>query len=304
MTNDMKKGNYFMYGQSDVFTVSVSRRFIMLFCMWVLCYLISAMVMGFVMFKGITPAKVRICLVLQDVIVFVLPAVATAVLVCRRPAELLLLRKPGGLWPFVMVVFLLMSMIPAMNALISWNQALTLPESLSWLYDWMVSSERSASETMSMVTGSTTVGGLIITLLIVGVLAGLSEELFFRGGVQRLLTTASVNPHIAIWLTAFLFSAIHLQFFGFFPRLILGAVFGYLAYWSQSIWMPITAHILNNSLAVVAIWMKNRTSESIELDTIGSSVDSAQTLFIVIVSVLFSVFWLLAIRRRCLNQNN
>lgn len=298
--NDMKKGNYVMSGQSDVFTVSTSRRFIMLFCMWVLCYLISAMVMGFVMFNGITPAKVRICLVLQDVIVFVLPAVATAVLVCRRPAELLLLRKPGGLWPVVMVVFLLLSMIPAMNAVISWNQALTLPESLSWLYDWMVSSERSASETMSMVTGSTTIGGLIITLLIVGVLAGFSEELFFRGGVQRLLTTASVNPHVAIWLTAFLFSAIHLQFFGFFPRLILGVVFGYLAYWSQSIWVPMTAHILNNSLAVVAIWFRNRSSEPMVLDTIGSGSEGEQAVWIIIASVMFACLWLALIRRWCI----
>ena len=285
---------------SGCFLVPPMKRFVMFLCSWLLCYIVGSVIMGFVMGGELSATKVRICLVIQDVVVFVVPALLTAVAVCRRPAELLLLTRPKSLWVFVMVVMLVVSMIPAINMVISWNQTLRLPDSMNGLYEWMVESERSAEGIMSLVTGSTTVGGLIISLLIVGVFAGFSEELFLRGGLQRLLTTSSVNPHVAIWLTAFIFSAIHLQFFGFFPRLILGGVFGYLAYWSGTLWVPVVAHVTNNCLAVAAMWIKNRSVEGgeIGLDTIGSADGGTGTVAIVLCSVLLSVIWLGLIYKR------
>ena len=56
-----------------------------------------------------------------------------------------------------------------------------------------------------------------------------------------------------IWTAAILFSAFHLQFYGFFPRMLLGAYFGYLLYWSHSIWLPIFAHFINNAIAVITL---------------------------------------------------
>ena len=99
--------------------------------------------------------------------------------------------------------------------------------------------------------GTDTIGSIIMSILIIGLLAGFSEN-FFRGALQRLLSTAGRNIHVAVWLTAFIFSAVHMQFYGFVPRMLLGAMFGYMAVWSGSLWIAVIAHATNNSLVVIA----------------------------------------------------
>ena len=86
-------------------------------------------------------------------------------------------------------------------------------------------------------------------------IAAISEELIFRRVIQKLIQKHSNNIHLAIWITAFLFSAIHLQFYGFVPRMLLGAVLGYMYFWSGSIWMPIIAHFTNNFIGVTLAFL-------------------------------------------------
>ena len=92
---------------------------------------------------------------------------------------------------------------------------------------------------------------LLANLVVVAAAAGLTEEFLFRGALQRILGKCTTNPHIIIWLTAILFSTFHLQFYGFVPRMVLGAYLGYLLYWSKSIWLPVFAHFTNNAIAVI-----------------------------------------------------
>jgi hypothetical protein len=94
-------------------------------------------------------------------------------------------------------------------------------------------------------------GGLITNLLVMALVAALSEELFFRGLLQRMFIQNRMNAHVAIMLTAILFSAFHLQFFGFVPRLFLGIILGYLYHITQNLWVPIAAHFCNNAIAVL-----------------------------------------------------
>lgn len=77
------------------------------------------------------------------------------------------------------------------------------------------------------------------------------EELFFRGALQNLLQRLGGGHHAAIWATAAAFSAMHLQFEGFLPRMFLGLLMGYLYYWSGSLTTSIIAHAVNNALALV-----------------------------------------------------
>ena len=128
-----------------------------------------------------------------------------------------------------------------------------------------------------------TFGSLIVTVLMVGLMTGIGEELTFRGIIQSLVTEKSNNHHIAIWVTAIIFSAIHFQFFGFFPRMLLGAFFGYLMVWSGSIWLPIYAHFLNNSMAVVAAYMLNINLTTDEYEKVGT-VDNG-TIWMALVSL-------------------
>src|SRR5690606_21183338 len=99
------------------------------------------------------------------------------------------------------------------------------------------------------------IGELILGILVIGVLAGIGEEYLFRGILQPKLHIYTGNAHAGIWLAAFIFSAIHFQFYGFLPRLMLGALFGYLYYYSGSLVYPIIAHILNNVFTVVAVYL-------------------------------------------------
>ena len=145
------------------------------------------------------------------------------------------------------------------EAVIYWNYHITLPESMSGFEASARALEETAFNTMKTLLANDSAAALIVNILIVGVLAGLSEELLFRGCFQRLLTTGGVNPHVAIWIVAIFFSAMHFQLFGFVPRTLLGAYFGYLLLWSGSLWVPVTAHILNNVMFVLTAWYQVRT---------------------------------------------
>ena len=92
-------------------------------------------------------------------------------------------------------------------------------------------------------------------------MAGLSEEILFRGTLQQLFLSSGLNRHLAIWITSIIFSAIHMQFFGFVPRLLLGAYFGYLLWWSRSLWLPVIIHAFNNSIVVYSTWKSGEISE-------------------------------------------
>lgn len=117
----------------------------------------------------------------------------------------------------------------------------------------MQAQEALAKQLTDQLLASDRIDILLANLLVVAVIAALTEELFFRGALQRILGKALSNPHAIIWTAAALFSAFHMQFYGFLPRMILGAYFGYLLLWSRSIWLPVFAHFINNATAVVVL---------------------------------------------------
>ncbi|HMR19324.1 MAG TPA: CPBP family intramembrane metalloprotease, partial [Sphingobacterium sp.] len=79
------------------------------------------------------------------------------------------------------------------------------------------------------------------------------------------------NHHLAIWITAVVFSAIHFQFYGFFPRLLLGAFFGYMMAWTQNIWVPVVAHFINNaSVTLLAFYFTKQGKTYADLQTYES----------------------------------
>jgi membrane protease YdiL (CAAX protease family) len=130
------------------------------------------------------------------------------------------------------------------------NQKMTLPDFLKPIEAWMRAKE---DEAMQMTIAFLTVRNtwdFILNLFMVALLPAIAEELMFRGGIQRAFSRMFRNPHVAIWITAFIFSAIHFQFYGFLPRLLLGALFGYMYFWTKSLWYPMFGHFLNNGYAV------------------------------------------------------
>lgn len=236
------------------FNLPVGERLLLFLCVSALCLIVGSVISGVVLMGGTDTPRVRVATILQDIVIFIVPAICTAVIITRQPADFLLAGRIPAATSFVIVALTLLVGIPAMESVINWNASIELPESWSSVAEWMKASESRAAAMVETLIGRHTASSLIVTILIVGVLAGFSEELFFRGTIQRLLITSNVNHHVAIWGTAVLFSAVHMQFFGFVPRMLLGAYFGYLAWWTRSLWLPVFAHCFNNSLAGFAMW--------------------------------------------------
>jgi membrane protease YdiL (CAAX protease family) len=142
--------------------------------------------------------------------------------------------------------------------LMYWNSQMVLPEFLSVVEQWMRDMETQLMELTVFLTDFQSIPELLTGILVIGVFAGVGEELFFRGLIQPKMQVYFRSPHWGIWVTAFIFSAIHAQFFGFFPRLFLGALFGYLYHYTGSLFYPILGHILNNALTLLLVYGSNQ----------------------------------------------
>lgn len=151
--------------------------------------------------------------------------------------------------------------------LVYFNNQLVLPEFMSETETWMKEMELQLMELTKFLTDFQTIPELLMGVLVIGVLAGIGEEMFFRGVIQPKMHFYTGSAHLGIWLTAIIFSAIHVQFYGFLPRVFLGAVFGYLYVYSGSLVYPILAHIFNNSFTVIMVYMANQGMIDFDLES-------------------------------------
>lgn len=195
---------------------------------------------------------------LQDIMAFIIPAFLCAWAISTKPASMICIDRIPTVKNVAGVIILFLISIPALNQIVWWNQQMVFPDALSGLEQKLRSMEEAGAATAETILDIKSIGGMISGVLVVGLLTGFSEELFFRGGIQRCLTITGMHPSAAIWISAAVFSFLHFQFFGFVPRLLLGAMFGYLLLWTGSIWIPSLAHALNNSLVVVSAWCIQR----------------------------------------------
>lgn len=275
------------------FNVDEGRRFLFFICSAALCLVVASVIIAVILRDPTTP-RLRIATILQDLLMFILPAVATSVIVTRRPAQLLLIDSRPTALGVVLTVMAIVVMIPFMNLVVTWNESLQLPSSMAAFEEWMKSAEANASEMTQKLIGIDSVGSIIMSVLIIGVLAGFSEEIFFRGGLQRLLSTAGMNLHVAVWLSAFIFSAVHMQFYGFVPRMLLGAMFGYMAAWSGCLWLAVIAHVTNNTLVIIAQTVSD--SGGFDINRVGTA-DTSLSVVMAIISLVATLAIMYAFRK-------
>lgn len=230
---------------------------------------------------------------IQSILLFVVPPFILAFLWSDAPAKYLKISSSSKPTDYLLVVALMLCAIPVINLLAYLNQQIALPDQLQALEQWMRSTEKELEELTYKLLQVNTIKDLIFNLFLIAVLAGLGEELFFRGIIQRILSDR-LSPALAIWITAFIFSAIHMQFYGFIPRLLLGAMLGYLLYWSDDLWMPVLAHTINNGVAVVYYYLTFNGYKVIDIENIGTGT----TMYTGIISVILTVGILYVIYRR------
>ena len=237
--------------------------------------------------------QMRLATTLQNLIMFMLPAVAVGTL-CGggTPLRFLRLDKAPSAMAVAGIVLISLAMTPAMNWLVAWNASLSLPEAMKPVEQWMRAQENAAQEATDTLLSGSSVWALIASVVCVGLLTGLGEEMFFRGALQRICCDGMRRRHLAVWTAAFVFSTLHFQFFGFVPRLVLGAFFGYAYLWSGSLWVPVIGHALNNSAVVAFMWMGNNSIDAAAMGEAGS-----QSAVVAIVSAAVTVAMMVAYKK-------
>jgi hypothetical protein len=266
----MTKSNRYDYVLTSL---SYGRRLMLIGLIFVMNFCITIAILGFsqkLFPNGNERTVMLVGAAVQNVVAFSLSALFTAWFVSRKPLSFLGVDRQLTWMPIIGILIVFAVGFPFINQIVSWNESMHLPQCGAAiekvLREWETANTAASERMMS----TTSVSGLIVNVCVIGLLTGVCEELFFRGALQRVIASGGMSRHAAIWISAFIFSVMHFQFFGFVPRLLLGAFFGYLLSWTGSIWVSAFAHALNNSFVVVCTWMSNKNIIAIDsVDSFG-----------------------------------
>lgn len=223
---------------------------------------------------------------------FIVPPFIIALLVSKNVSRYLFLDQKTRLATALLATFIIIVSLPAINFLAQINSHLSLPEFLSGIENWMKNSEEQAKVITEKFLIMNSTPDLLVNLLVIAVIPAVGEELLFRGVLQGIFGKLTKNIHWGIIITAFLFAALHMQFYGLLPRMAMGILFGYLLIWSGSLWVPIIAHLVNNGMAVITKYYIDKGNIPEELETIGANENYwfSGLLSIVFVLLLLQVF--------------
>ena len=225
---------------------------------------------------------------ISSVITFIVGGVFVAYLIFENPKEELMMSSWGGGKNYLYGIIALLALLPIVGVLNEWNQEISFPDALAPLEQWMREAEDAAAELQERFLSGTSYLDLIINIVIMAITPAVCEELLFRGVLQNQLEKWFKNAHIAVWVAAIIFSAIHFQFYGFLPRMVLGAALGYLLVYGKSLWLPIVAHCVNNSLAVITAWGANKLEIMKEVEAVAPTYTTSED-YIFLIGCVFVV---------------
>lgn len=232
--------------------------------------------------------------ILQSFGIFVIPSFILAFLFSTNIFQYLHLNhKPITISIFGVILITILA-LPLINFVAYWNSQMSLPDFFASIENWMKEKEETAKTITDIFLSVDSVQGYLLNLFMIAILAGIGEELLFRGIFQKLFIDWTKNHHIGIIITSILFSAVHFQFYGFIPRLMIGLFFGYLYVWSRTLWLPIIAHTVNNGIAVSAYYFYGKDFVEKDIDKIGMEQGG---IFIVISSTMLVALLTLMVYR-------
>lgn len=260
---------------------------------FVVMFIFTGIVSGLFSSIGLTERiRVLSVSVIQGLLAFVFPTLLTWILTSSEPAVSIGLREQvsGRLWLWIISLYIIA--YPALCQTVFWNEHMSLPDSMAGLEATWRKWEEAGAKTTNEILSVSSIGAMIVNVLIVGLFTGFAEEMFFRAGFQKLMIQSGLHPGIAIWLAALIFSAVHMQFFGFVPRLLLGAMFGYVYYRTGSIWASALLHGINNSIVVVTTWLAALGIISENVDDIFINVSGFPWIFVAssAITIIFLIY--------------
>jgi len=262
-------------------------QFLMLFVLISACTLFSSfLILLFLLFKTGTslealsevlqnlsdyPDLMRGTQFLQSLGVFLFPAIIGAWLFSDNYKAYFGIDQPIRQRIVIWTAISMIVAVPFLNWTYALNQQMVFPEALKGIETWMKETEAAADRLTHLLLDTNNIPTIVLNILIICVIAALCEEFMFRGLLQTLFGRVIRNPHVIIWIVAILFSAIHLQFYGFITRMFLGAWLGYLMYFTKTIWIPVWAHFVNNFISIAGYYLFRNTPDELQkIDTIGS----------------------------------
>lgn len=206
-------------------------------------------------FENVTdPATIKFMKINQAINqlgVFVVPSILYSVIVATPRSDFLkIYKRPAPVHAFLAVISIL-AFIPVLMFLLRLNEHLSLPAFAKSIENWMVQSEVKANRLTETFLNVVSWGGLAGNLAVIGLFASVGEEFLFRGVILNLVKEWTGRIHLSVFLSAFIFSALHLQFFGFLPRFAIGLLFGYVFIWTANLWIPVIMHFIFNSFTVI-----------------------------------------------------
>ncbi len=242
------------------------RIFIYLIALLV-CSLVGAAVTMFLM-GDITQMKIGQGI--SSAMIFIAPPMILYAFTRHQPMRELGFRKPNSAWLLLIGVVLMFVSLPLTNLLTSWNEKMNFGAAFESLEALLQQLEETAGDLTERMLQVDSFGGLLFNLLVIALIPAIGEELTFRGVLQQALTRRC-NVHVAVFLSAFIFSFIHFQFYGFLPRMFLGLLLGYLFYYSGSLWTSILMHFVNNGAAVVVAYLDYKGQIDVDIDHFGAT---------------------------------
>jgi membrane protease YdiL (CAAX protease family) len=188
----------------------------------------------------------------QFIALFLLPSLFCARLFSNNSGQYLGLKKPSKSFYWIAGATVMIIALPLVEWLGVLNQHVQFPKAIE---QWMKDKENEAGKTIQSLLSRHTIKDLLLNVILIAGLAAVGEELMFRGMMQRLLIRIFKNPWIGIIVAAFIFSAFHLQFYGFLPRFMLGILLGVIYWYSGSLWASMLAHFVYDGLLIVLAYI-------------------------------------------------
>lgn len=235
--------------------------------------------------------------VVQSIGLFVLPPIVIGWLFSGNTAKYLQLDRKASLKLILISTGAVFIVNPFISFIGEMNSEMSLPGFLSDVEEWMRRMEDQAAVLIDRFMEVETIGGLLFNLFMIAVIPAFGEEFLFRGVIQKIFTRMTHSDHWGIWISAFFFSALHMQFYGFAPRMLLGGLFGYMLLYSGSLWLPIISHFVNNAVGVLFLYFEKQGYEGIEeLSTLGE--DPVYMLPAALISLVITCWLLLLLKRK------
>lgn len=208
----------------------------------------------------------------------------------RRTLGSLFNNQPFDLLPALLTLVVVVVFMVTNSFFVEWNASIHFPEFMNGFETWAKRMEDKATDVTLFLTHFDSIEQVIIAFIVIAVLPAIGEELVFRGLIQKEFYRGTKNIHLSIWISAILFSAIHVQFFGFVPRMLLGALFGYLYYWSGSLWVAMLAHFINNGIAVLGMYLHQAGYFDFEVESNESAPWQAVVFSMIVTALLLYTF--------------